>query len=704
VSGWNFQEVPVVHLPISSSSTLGTNPLGREVHPLKLRVNASAGFPPSDAVRRWFVLGFAIAICAALHGISGADADEWQPISPEELKMTSLPEAPGAPAVILYRQVDRDDNAKTGNEQNYVRIKILTEEGRKYADVEIPFFHDQGNVIAIRGRTVRPDGSVANFDGKTYDKMIVKARGVKYQAKTFTLPDVQVGSIVEYRYAYDMAENYVYDSHWILSNELFTRRAKFSLKPNREFALRWSWPVGLPQGTNAPKQEPSTTIVRMESQNIPAFQVEDFMPPENELKFRVDFEYSEGDLEQDPVKFWRQRGKKLNGQVESFLGKPKSMEQAVAQIVSPSDSPEVKAQKIYARVQQLRNTSYEVEKTDQEQKRAKAKEGGNAEELLKLGYGNGRDITWTYLALVRAAGIEAYPVWVSSRSEYFFNPKLMRSNQLNANLALLKLNGKEVYCDPGTAYVPFGLLPWGETAVTGLKLDKDGGNWVTTTLPGSLQSQIDRKAEMKLLDDGTLAGKVTVTFSGLEAMSRRVEERNEDEAARKKYLEDQLREYIPVGVEADLTNKPEWSNAGRPLVAVYDLKVPGWASAAGHRALLPVGLFSATEKQLFEHANRVHPIYFQFPFEKHDDVTIDLPLGWNVSSVPKELNQDAKAVAYDLKVENDKGTLHLTRLLRCDLLMIEQKLYPTLRAFFQTVRTGDEEQIIVQPGAAAASK
>jgi hypothetical protein len=354
-------------------------------------------------------------------------------------------------------------------------------------------------------------------------------------------------------------------------------------------------------------------------------------------------------------------------------------------------------------VQQLRNTSFELEKTDQEQKRAKPKEAGNAEDLLRQGYGNGRDITWAYLALVRAAGIEAYPVWVSSRSEYFFSPKRMSANQLNANVVLLKLDGKEVYCDPGTAFVPFGLLPWGETAVAGLKLDKDGGSWITTTLPESALSKIDRKAEMKLLDDGTLAGKVTVTFSGLEAMSRRLEVRNEDEAARKKYLEDQLREYIPVGVEVDLTNKPEWSNAAVPLVAVYDLKVPGWASAAGHRALVPVGLFSATEKQLFEHANRVHPVYFHYPFQKEDDVSIDLPLGWQVSSVPKELNQDAKAVAYVLKVQDDKGTLHLTRTLRCDVLMVEAKLYPLLRTFFQTVRTGDEEQIIVQPGSAAAT-
>jgi transglutaminase-like putative cysteine protease len=672
--------------------------------PTSSGLRAARAWPRVERFYRGVVLtSLLFASIGSILEVGGASADEWQPISPDELKMTSVPEAPGAPAVILYREVDRDDNARTGNEQNYLRIKILTEEGRKYADVEIPYFREQGNIFGIRARTVRPDGRVVQFEGKAYDKTIVKARGVKYLAKTFTLPDVQVGSIIEYRYAYDMVENYVYDSHWILSNELFTRRAKFSLKPNRDFALRWSWPVGLPQGTTEPKEEPSSKIVRMEAQNIPAFQIEDFMPPENELKFRVDFEYSESQSENDPDRFWKQRGKKLNAQVESFVGKRKAIEQEVAQIVSPNDSPEVKAEKIYARVQKLRNTSFELQKTDQEQKRAKAKEASNADELLKQGYGNGRDITWVFLAMVRAAGIEAFPVWVSSRNEYFFNPRLMNANQLNSNVVLLKPNGKEVYCDPGTAFVPYGLLPWGETGVTGLKLDKDGGSWVKTTLPESALSRIGRKAEMKLSDDGTLAGKVTVTFSGLEAMSRRLEERNEDQAERKKYLEDQLREYIPAGVDVELTNKPEWSEASVPLVAIYDLKVPGWASAAGHRALVPVGLFSATEKQLFEHANRVHPVYFHYPFQKEDDVSIDLPLGWKVSSVPKELNRDAKAVAYVLKVQDDKGTLHLKRVLRCDLLMIEAKLYPTLRTFFQTVRTGDEEQVIVQPGAAAAA-
>ncbi len=83
--------------------------------------------------------------------------------------MTSEPLAPGAAAVILYRQVDRDDNGKTSHEDNYIRIKILTEEGRKNADVEIPFIKGGDDVIRVRARTIRPDGSVAEFDGKVFE-------------------------------------------------------------------------------------------------------------------------------------------------------------------------------------------------------------------------------------------------------------------------------------------------------------------------------------------------------------------------------------------------------------------------------------------------------------------------------------------------------------------------------------------------------
>jgi hypothetical protein len=108
-------------------------------------------------------------------------------------------------------------------------------------------------------------------------------------------------------------------------------------------------------------------------------------------------------------------------------------------------------------------------------------------------------------------------------------------------------------------------------------------------------------------------------------------------------------------------------------------------------------VFTAAEKSMFEHANRVHPVYFEYPFEKLDDVTIDMPLGWLVSSVPRGLSDDGHVVAYSMKVDNAKNTLHLQRKLSVDFMILDQKYYPALLHFFQTVRTGDEEQIVLQP-------
>lgn len=627
----------------------------------------------------------------------------FQPVSPDELKMTAEPKAPGAPAIILFRQVDRDDHMPNAHEDVYFRIKILTEEGRKYADIEIPFFKEQGDVVTLHARTIKPDGTIVNFSGKAFDKSIVKTRGVKYMAKTFTLPEVQVGSIIEYSYTSDL--NDVWNSHWILSNELFTKSAKFSLKPYTNdyyhVGVRWTW-HNLPAGTAQPAEAPNH-VVNLEVRDVPAFHAEDYMPPENELKSRVDFIYSDDFAETDPDKYWKKLGRKRNEQLESFIGKHKVMEQAAAEIITAGDSSETKLQKIYARVQQLRNTSYEAEKSEQEQKRDKEKDPGNVETVWKKQYGSAGELTWLFLALARAAGFEAYGMWVPDRQNYFFSPQTMEGRRLDANVVVVKLNGKDVFCDPGAAFTPFCMLPWVETGVTGLKLDKDGGSWLQTTLPEAAESRIQHKGELKLSDTGDLEGKLTVTYTGLEASHRRVEERLADDAARKKFLEDDVRELVPVACEVELTNQPDWKSSTPPLVAEFTLKVSGWLSAAGRRALLPVGLFSATEKHLFDHADREYPIYFEFPFQRVDDVIVELPLGWQISMLPTPQKQDAHVIVYTMQAEDNKGTLHLNRTLNVDILMLEQKYYAALRKFFQVVRTGDEEQVILQPGGATAS-
>lgn len=648
---------------------------------------------------------------------SGASVN-FQPVNPDELKMTSDPLAPGAPAIILEHNVYRDDfgrqshggaqisyNTSTRYEDNYFRIKILTEEGRKYGDIEIPLLAFYRDVTDLKARTIHPDGTVEEFHGQVFEKTLAKKHGyVSVKAKTFSMPNVQVGSILEYYYTIEFNGYLIWDSNWIISQKLFQKHAKFTLRP---FTAEGShvnlhWTQHLPPGVPEPKQAPDG-IVRLEATNIPPFRTEEFMPPEDELKARVDFIYSYEALDPDADHFWKSVGKKRNAELESFISKRGALEAEVAQIVSPSDSPEEKLRKIYARVQKLHNTSYEEEKTQEQKKQEKEKELNHAEDVLKTGYGTEQQLNWLFLGLARAAGFDTHGVSVSDRSEFFFNAQLMDPHRLDHTAVVIPLNGKDTYFAPGAAFAPFGMLRWQQAGVTALRLDKDGGTWVQTGVPESSLSQIQRKAEFKLSDTGDLEGKVIITYTGLEGLKVRVDERNEDEVDRKRSLEDEVKNSIPAASEVQLTSTPEWANADSPLVAEFSVKVPGWVARGGKLAMCPLGVFGATERHVFEPADRTFPIYFDYPAQHLDDIFIELPVGWQVTSLPKPVNQDYRVVAYSVGAEDGKTKLHLKRKLDINIVFMDVKYYSPIRSFFQGVRAGDGQQIVLQPGAAVSS-
>ncbi|MFI4880083.1 MAG: DUF3857 domain-containing protein [Steroidobacterales bacterium] len=644
---------------------------------------------------RTFMPGM-LGVLAGLQG-SPVLAADWLPVTADDLHLTSVAQAPGAAAVILYRQVDRDDARSFQDE--YVRVKILSDEGRKYADVEIPFRHFSESVRGLEARTIRADGRVVPFTGTVYEKRLVTSRTGTTLAKVFQIPDVQAGSIIEYRYRHVYSARWVFNSRWILSGDLFTREAKFSLFPNRGLSLRWTWPNGLPPGTAEPRLEKDHVV--LEEHDVPAFVTEEHMQPENELKERVDFIYSGArHFETDPAVFWRKFGIIAWKFEENFVDQRKAMQRAVAQIVQPGDSDEAKLRKIYARTQLVRNLSYEHRKTEQEIERQDEVGTYSVADVWDRGAGNEWQINYLLLALVRAAGLGADPVLVARRDQYLFNQRHMNSGELDATAVIVKLDGKDVYLDPGTPFTPFGLQPWNDTDAHSLRLNADGGAWVTTPLPDASKSRIERRAVLKL-SAGTLEGKLTVRYTGLEASSRRLSQRNEDDTARRQFLEKQIEHMVPAGIDVKLTNSPDWGASDASLVTEYDLEVPGWATTAGRRALLPVGLFGNNERHTFEHAVRVHPLYFGYPHQYQDDISIELPAGWHIESAPQVRSADLKALQYKAGAQSDQGSLHLTRELNINFYEATADSYGAARKFFQTVRTGDEEQVVIAPDASS---
>jgi Domain of Unknown Function with PDB structure (DUF3857)/Transglutaminase-like superfamily len=635
--------------------------------------------------------GFLIA-AASLCAIAAAHADDWLPIAPEELQLADEPAAPKASAIYLYRQVDRSDR---GNwERVYVRIKILTDEGRSQGSVVIKFDKEREIVHDIEARTVRPDGSIVKFDGTVYEKPLLEGRGVRAMTKTFSLPEVQPGCIIEYRYERLLSGRYVFSSEWIVSADLYTKVAKFSLIPNGGYLLRTTTPAGLPPATIGPKYEHG--LYTMVTRDVPAFVTEEYMLPEDELKMRVDFVYlRDSTIDKDAATFWNRWGKQTNSFAKRYMDEPRAMQGALAQIAAPTDSPEQKLRKIYARVGQLRNLSFERRKSAEEAERESAKDNEDVADVWKHGYGNEHQITLLFVALARAAGFEADPVALSTRSRFLFNEQMRNPGQLNTAVAVVKLGDQDIFLAPGIPFAPFGTLAWNDTAVKGLRLNDSGGVWVTTPLPPAPASRLERKATLHLTPDAGLEGTVTFTFTGLDALGRRLEERNEDDTERRRRLEDEVKGDMNSAGEVTLTNAPEWSNGDAPLVAIFNVKVPGWGRLAGTRALVPVDIFAGGNRHVFEHATRVHPVYFHFPHQLEDDVTIDLPAGWTVGSVPQPGSADIHVADCKWTADGTPTTLHLKRYLTIDTLLINAKYYGQLQDFFQAVRRSAEEEAVV---------
>jgi hypothetical protein len=277
----------------------------------------------------------------------------------------------------------------------------------------------------------------------------------------------------------------------------------------------------------------------------------------------------------------------------------------------------------------------------------------------------------------------------------------MNPRQLSTYVVQLKIDGREIFVDPGVARAPFGLLPWGETATTGLRVEREGNTWITTPVPAAQQSVVERDATLQMDASGSISGKLRVTFRGLAALTMRLNNRLDDDTERKKTLETLIKSYVPIGIEATLTNQPDWNGSAPNLVAEFDLEIHGWMQSAGSRGLFAATLFGGEIKHDFDPAMRQYSVYFSYPFSFVDDVVVTLPPEWRVDTLPPMQHQDLQTSAYTSWVDQEAGGLHMHRKFVQNNVLVAVKSYDALRNLYQQARAGDEQQAVLMRASSA---
>ncbi len=638
---------------------------------------------------------------AASPGVSRAD--DWLAIPPEDLALKDNPKQPGADAMILYRELDDDasKSAASGDTlEEYVRIKIFTQEGVKEGHIQVEFVREYQNVVYVTGRTIKPDGNIVKFDGQVLETTLVKSNGLRVLAKTFTLPDVQPGCIIEYKYQLQGEAGWAHSHEWTVSQSLYTREAHFKYKPETSYgtSLHPMASTYLLPADAAPKLQVDGAYL-MAVHDVPAIVEEPLMPPKRPIESRVSFYYQNPDAPSatdSSDKYWNHYAKRWNDELEKFIDKKKTLTEEVSKITNPSDAPDVKLRKIYVRVQQIRNLSFEDDKMRKENKSENLKDNSNVEDVLKHSYGYGTEINYLFVGLARAAGFEATEVYVAPRNIGVFLSKRNEVAELSDELTWVRAGSQEYYLDPAARFFPFGLLPWYETEVSGIKVDKNGATIVNTPNPGPSDATLVRSADLDLKEDGSISGTARLDMAGQRAALLREEKRKEDDTGRTKELESEIKAWLPAGSTFEITKIANWDNTDQPIHIEGTLTIPSFAMGAMQRMVMPIEMFQMSQMAEFASEKRVNAVYFHYPFEETDDIKLRLPAGYKAESLPPDRKVELGAVSYETSAAAQDGAVEIKRHLAVNGVLFSKEEYPTLRKFFGTVKTNDNTQMVLQ--------
>jgi hypothetical protein len=639
--------------------------------------------------------------------------------------MTADPMAPGAPAVFLYRE--EVTNNQSHYVSSYARIKILTEKGKEWATVEVPYFTVLSGRPFIEGRTIHRDGTVIPLIGKASDLLIFKSKVSHLNAAVFNLPSVDVGSILEYRWTVPMtgrkylddgkSQDVEFDSSragqvpfWDVQQPIFTHEEHFYFNPNGgeggdptnlelDAPARWMavWVGGtldyidhLPAGAKVVLG--ARKDFTLDVFNIPAFEHEEYSPPTESLRYRVRFYITPSQV---PASFWENEHDRWLKELNKFAAQSPVVTSAASQIISGTETAEAKARKLYDAVQALDNTNFSREKSEAERKELKlGNQPKNVSEIWKAKSGDRNDIAALYLSLSRAAGLDVRAMQVADRDVRQFDANYLSLQQLDSLLVVLRIDGKDIYLDPGEKLCPFGQLHWKHAESGGLEENFKGLAFTPRSL--SKDAITARTADLTIDAAGTATGTVKILMNGPGALHWRQLNLTSDLDEVKKQFNEDLHNLLPQGINGEVDHFQGLDTSTTNLLVV--VKVSGQlGTLTAKRLLLPGFFFSANKRDTFASSEkRTNPVDLHYTEQVIDDEVYHLPAGYSLESAP-QASQAAwpEHAALLVKTTPAASSVEIKHIFARAFVLLDVKEYPALHDFYQKVATNDQQQVVL---------
>jgi len=609
-------------------------------------------------------------------------------LTEEQLALTEVPYAKGAPAVVLLEAQEYEwEGLEFLRDRYFRRLKILTEDAiEDYGSFQYELY---GNwrVKEVDARTILPDGTVV--DAKEGINREKSEDGI--QVIQISFPQVQVGAILDLDIKL-VSESWTI-SPWTIQEGIPILETRFVLLPPLGLRFRIA-PARLP----VEKSQPDFSINVAGGQKAFIWYLRDVeplpdvahLPPLEDVSQRLFVilqqykdRYSFYAIAPD-WKTWGERRKE--GWDEWFDNSHAKVDALARELAGGEGGPVEKAEAIRVGLRDRMRVAY-VSRYIQED---------SPDQQLESGSGSSGAIAALATRMLRSVGVEADLAAIRRRSDgivplEFPVPRLM--NDLVVRIP--DGEGGHLFFSPASD-IHVTRLPFDCSGVAAFPFDGQAEQPVPLPDFRPQDNQVRRMVRATLGADGTLSASSSETYRGIVAEAWRGRLVDETEQERRDRIERSLQADLP-GLALSSVEISNLEDSEKDLVFKCEWEVEGFATSAGKRLIFNPNLFESAAVADWAPEQRDFDVDLKWNREVIDTVLIRLPDGVKevTASEPLDLTLDPIGM-HQATYEHRGATMVAKRRHRINVYRIPAQYYPDLRQWYAQIAAVDEKPVVVE--------
>lgn len=632
--------------------------------------------------------------------ILNAQTMKWGKIPKEDLEMTVYEPYPEADAVVLgddgFLTLDLTGNKYSTSLEVHYRVKILKKSAFDRGDVTITYQTGSGNrLTGLKAQIISPSGKVVKLNKKhIFTEKVTKG----LMRKKIAFPNIQEGSILEYKYTKkEVGINQL--PVWYFQSDIPVKWSRYRVHTPEFFDY-----IALLQGRQLDVSTVERENGRLQVQggaitadmvkrdyvlkNAPPLKQESFITTMLDYMTRVRFQLKGVNFPNQPYQpvltSWAQVAKDL---AESDFGKQylkknsyKKIAKSAGEAISAEATQEESLDKLYTYVQ--KNIKWN------------GRYGfypNNIEDTFEKKGGSSADINMLLIALLRNAGIKAYPALISTRGHGKHITTYPIIDQFNHLIVYAIIDDKPVFLDAiHDAYAP-GYLPVNSLNKQAWLVLDDSFKWVDINASKASKST---QAIMVLDSDGKLEGTIKCRRTNYQAFG-----------LRKKFLDKGEDVFIEEGIQKDFPDadineysakKPEENTTA--FQDQIDISIPDYAETNGDFLYINPMLNEAYDENPFKMEKRDYPVEIPYPFSENYIFNMTIPEGYVVESLPKSaaIVVDGKSALFNYTIAEKDNKIQLVLRMSVSKTYFSPENYAPLKQFYDLIVEKQGEQIVLK--------